>query len=128
MKIQIRYKRLHLRWIFVFGLFWLILGVIAITNNFENYLNYGYLIAALLYFGIYFFKIKKQYLTFENNVITLNKLIPKKINLADLKQLKKNGKDYILKSDIEVLYIKTRLIDKNSRKDLNTILKNWKAN
>ncbi|MFD0761268.1 hypothetical protein ACFQZW_04175 [Lutibacter aestuarii] len=128
MKIQIRYKRLHLRWIFVFGLFWLVLGIIAITNNFENYLNYGYLIVALLYFGIYFFKSKKQYLTFENNVITLNKLIPKKINLADLKQLKKNGKDYILKSDIEVLYIKTSLIDKNSRKDLNTILKNWKAN
>ena len=128
MKIQIRYKRLHLRWIFVFGLFWLILGVIAITNNFENYFNYGYLIAALLYFGIYFFKIKKQYLTFENNVITLNKLIPKKINLADLKQLKKSEGDYILKSDIEELYIKTRLIDKNSRKDLNTILKNWKTN
>jgi len=128
MKIQIRYKRLHLRWIFVFGLFWLILGVIAITNNFENYFNYGYLIAALLYFGIYFFKIKKQYLTFENNVITLNKLIPKKINLADLKQLKKSEGDYILKSDIEELYIKTRLIDKNSRKDLNTIFKNWKTN
>ena len=119
---------MHLRWIFVFGIFWFILGVISITNNSENYFNYWYLIASLLYFGNYFFKSKNQYLTFEDDLITLNNLIPKKLNLADLKQIKKSGKDYILRTENNELHIKTRLIDKNSLKDLKAILKQLKNN
>jgi len=115
---------MHLRWIFVFGLFWLILGVVSITNNSENYFNYGYLIASLFYFGNYFLKSKNQYLTFKDDMITLNNLIPKKLNLADLKQVKKSGKDYILRTENKELHIKTNLIDKNSLKDLKAILKN----
>jgi len=128
MKLKIHYKRMHLRWIFVFGIFWFILGVISITNNSENYFNYWYLIASLLYFGNYFFKSKNQYLTFEDDLITLNNLIPKKLNLADLKQIKKSGKDYILRTENNELHIKTRLIDKNSLKDLKAILKQLKNN
>lgn len=116
---------MHLRWIFIFGLFWFVLGVISITNNLENYFNYGYLLAAILYFGMYYFKIRNQYLTFENGIITLNSLISKKMNLTDLIQIKKRGKDYILRTENNELHIKTRLIDKNSLKDLKAILKNY---
>jgi len=119
---------MHLRWIFVFGLFWLILGIISVTNNLENYFNYGYLIASLLYFGRYFLKTRNQYLTFEDDMITLNNLFPKKLNLSDLKQIKKSGKDYILRTENNELYIQTRLIDKNSLKDLKAILKNLNKN
>ena len=77
--MKIRYKRRYLRWNLVFGIFWLLLGVIAIPNNSENFLNYGYLIAASLYIGNYILKSKNQYLTIDNNSITLQNLIPKKI-------------------------------------------------
>ena len=119
---------MHLRWIFVFGLFWLILGIVSITNNSGNYFNYGYLLASLLYFGNYFLKSKNQYLTFEDDMVTLNNLIPKKVNLGDLKQIKKSGKNYILRTENSELYIQTRLIDKNSLKDLKVIIKNLKKN
>ena len=126
-KIEIRYKRMHLRWRFVFGLFWLILGIISITNNSENYFNYGYLIASLLYFGIYFFKSKYQYLTIEDGSIILNNFFSQRINFADLNQIKKKGKSYILQSEKSEIQIDTRLIDKNSLKDLKVILKNLKT-
>ena len=128
MKMKIRYKRLHLRGIFIFGLFWLILGIISITNNSGNYFNYAYLLASLLYFGNYLFKSKNQYLTFEDGMVTLNNVIPKKLNLADLKQIKKSGKDYILRTENNELHVQTRLIDKNSLKDLKAILKKLKNN
>jgi hypothetical protein len=115
---------MYLRWKFIFGLFWLILGVISITNNLENYFNYGYLIASLLYFGIYFFKNKNQYLTIENGTITLNNFVPQRIYFTDLKQIKKKGKNYILQTEKSELHINTRLIDKNSLKDLKGILRN----
>ena len=115
---------MHLRWKFIFGLFWLILGIISITNNSENYFNYGYLIASLLYFGIYFFKNKYQYLTIEDGSIILNNFFSQSINFAELKQIKKKGKRYMLQSEKNELIIDTTLIDKNSLKDLKVILKN----
>jgi hypothetical protein len=125
-KIEIRYKRMHLRWKFIFGLFWLILGIISIANNSENYFNYGYLIVSLLYFGIYFFKSKYQYITIEDGSIILNNFFSKTISFADLNQIKKKGKRYILQSEKNELIIDTTLIDKNSLKDLKVILKNLK--
>ena len=119
---------MHLRWKFILGLFWLIIGIISITNNSENYFNYGYLIASLLYFGIYFFKRKYQYLTIEDGSITLNNIFSQRINFADLNQIKKRGKNYILQSEENEIIIETKLIDKNSLKDLKVILKNLKKN
>jgi len=127
-RIEIRYKRMHLRWKFVFGLFWMILGIISITNNSENYFNYGYLIVSLLYFGIYLFKIKYQYLTIENGSIILNSIFSQRISFTDLNQIKKKGKNYIIQSEKSELIIDTTLIDKNSLKDLNVVIKNLKKN
>jgi len=127
-KIEIRYKRMHLRWKFIFGLFWLILGIISITNNSENYFNYGYLIVSLLYFGDYIIKSNNQYLTIDSETMTMNSLYPKKVNLNDLILIKKSKKNYILKTEISELTINTSLIEKNSLKDLRAILKNLKVN
>lgn len=123
-KIQIRYKRTHLRLKFVFGLFWLIVGAISITNNFENYLNYGYIIASFLYFGIYFFKSNYQYITIENKSFVLNNIFSQRMSFNDLNEIVKKGKNYILRSEKSELIIDTTLIDKNSLKDLKFILKN----
>lgn len=123
----IRFKRRYLRWNLVFGLFWLILGVISISNNSENYLNYGYLIAAIFYLGNYILKSNNQYLTIDSETITLNNLFPKKINLNDLILIKKSKKIYILKTEISELIIKTSLIEKNDLKDLKAVIKNLKV-
>tara|TARA_R110001583_G_scaffold4351_4_gene25243 strand:+ start:6099 stop:6485 length:387 start_codon:yes stop_codon:yes gene_type:complete len=125
--MKIRYKRRYLRWNLVFGIFWLILGVIAIPNNSENFLNYGYLIAALLYIVNYLLKSKNQHLTIENERIILHNLIPKKIYKSDLIHIKKSAGVIILQTDKSELRIKTHLIDKNSLKDLNKILKHLNA-
>jgi len=124
----IRFKRRYLRWNLVFGLFWLILGVISISNNSENFLNYGYLFAAIFYTGNYILKSNNQYLTIDSETITINNLFPKKVNLNDLILIKKSKKIYILKTEISELRIKTSLIEKNSLKDLRAILKNLKVN
>jgi len=122
----IRFKRRYLRWNLVFGLFWLILGAISITNNSENYLNYGYLIAALFYIGNYILKTNNQYLTVDSETITMNNLFPKKVNLNNLILIKKSSKIYILKTEESEIRIKTGLIEKNALKDLKAILKNVK--
>jgi hypothetical protein len=78
----------------------------------------------ILYVGTYFFENKKQYLTIENGIISKNHLLPKKINLNEIKQIKKFAGDYILKTDSTELRINTELIEENSLAELNTLLDN----
>ena len=128
--MKIYYKRRLLRWNLVFGLFWVILGVISITNSPNNYLNYGYLIVGLIYITNYILKSKNQYLTIENGVITLNNFFPKSLVISNIKRIKKSSRHFILQTEKNEIRIEIRMVSKNSLKDLKTIFKklNLKSN
>ena len=122
--MKIRFTKKRLKHYLIFGILWLVLGTTAVIFNSENVFNYGYLIIGILYFGTYLFENNKQYLTIDNGIISKNHLIPKKVNLNDIKQIKKFAGDYILKTDSTELRINTELIDKKSLAELNTVLEN----
>ena len=121
--MNIYYKRRRLRWNLVFGLFWIILGVVSITNNPNNYLNYGYLIIGLIYITNYILKSKNQYLTIENGVITLNNFFPKSLVISNIKRIKKSSRHFILQTEKNEIRIEIKMISKNSLKDLKKIFK-----
>ena len=120
--MKIRYKKKRLNYYLIFGILWLILGTASVTFESGTIFNYGYLLMGFLYLGTYFFENNKQYLTIENGVISKNQLIPKKINLDEIKQIKKFAGDYILKGNSTELRINTELIDQKSLLELNTFL------
>ena len=122
--MKIRFTKKRLKHYLIFGIIWLVLGITAVIFNSDNVFNYGYLIIGILYFGTYLFENNKQYLTIENGIISKNHLIPKKINLNDIKRIKKFAGDYILKTDSTELRINTQLIEENSLAELNTVLEN----
>jgi len=122
--VKIRFTKKRLKHYLIFGIIWLVLGITAVIFNSDNVFNYGYLIIGILYFGTYLFENNKQYLTIENGIISKNHLIPKKINLNDIKRIKKFAGDYILKTDSTELRINTQLIEENSLAELNTVLEN----
>lgn len=122
--MKIRFKKKRLKYYLIFGILWLVLGTIAVIFNSEFFFNYGYLLIGILYVGTYLFENKKQYLTIENGVISKNHLIPKKINLNEIKRIKKFAGDYILKTDSTELRINTELIEENSLATLNNLLDN----
>jgi hypothetical protein len=108
----------------IFGIIWLVFGTTAVIINSENVFNYGYIIMGILYLGTYLFENNKHYLTIENGTISKNHLIPKKINLNEIKRVKKFAGDYILKTDSTELRINTELIEEKSLAELNTVLEN----
>lgn len=122
--MKIRFTKKRLKHYVIFGILWVVLGTIAISFNSDTIFNYGYLVMGILYVGAYLFENNKHYLTIENGIISKNYLIPKKINLSDIKQIKKVAGDYILKTDATELRINTELIEKNSLDALNTVLEN----
>jgi hypothetical protein len=122
--MKILFKKKRLKKNLIFGILWLVLGTIAVIYNSDNLFNFGYLFIGILYVGTYLFENEKHYLTIENGMISQNHLIPKKMNLNDIKRIKKFDGDYILETDLTELRIKTELIEENSLVELNNVLEN----
>jgi hypothetical protein len=61
-------------------------------------------------------------MTIENGVISVNKPFGIKINLAEIKQIKKYAGDYTLKTDKTKLKINTQIIELNSLSELDAVL------
>jgi len=122
--MNIRFKKKRFRYYLIFGILWLVLGTPAVIFDLNNPFSYGYLLLGILYIGTYLFENKKQYLTIENGIISKNHLIPKKINLNEIKRIKKFAGEYILKTDSTELKINTDLIEEKSLSELNTVLEN----
>jgi hypothetical protein len=75
-----------------------------------------------MFITIYSFNYFNQYLTINNNVIKENHPFGKKINLTEIKNIKKFAGDYILKTEKTELTINTQIIDEKSLAELNLIL------
>ncbi|MGE5943961.1 MAG: hypothetical protein ACM31G_06440 [Flavobacteriales bacterium] len=122
--MKIRFKKKRLKYNLIFGILWLILGTTSVTFESGNVFNYGYIIMGILYFGTYLFENNKQYLTIENGIISKNHLIPKSINMNEIKRINKFAGDYVLKTDSTELRINTELIEEKSLAELNIVLEN----
>jgi hypothetical protein len=121
--MKIRYKKKRLKLYLIMIIFWLIFGAFnLIFNDFGKWTTYTWLGISLTYIAIYSFDYFNQYLTINNNVIKENHLFGKKINLTEIKRIKKFAGDYIIKTDKTELTINTQIIDPTSLADLNTEL------
>lgn len=91
-------------------------------NGENRWTDYGYIIFAILYLILYVYQKQNKYLTIENGILKINGSFGKKINLTEIKRIKKFAGDYILKTDKKELTINTQIIDPNSLVELNTEL------
>jgi len=121
--MKIGYKKRHLNVNLIFGLFWLLWFFIGVFGKEEpNWTDYGWIVISLMYLGMYFYQKNYNYLTIENGIIKQNWPFGKKMNLNEIKQIKKFAGDYILKTDEKKLTINMQIIDPNSLADLNAAL------
>ncbi len=120
MKIRFTKKRLHNH--LTFGIIWFVLGTIALVYAEGNVLFYGYIIIGILHFGTFLFENNQQYLTIKHGILTKNHLIAKRINLDEIKQIKKYSGAYTLITGSTQLKINTKLIEEKSLAKLNKLL------
>ena len=121
--MRIAYKKRNLNINLILGIVWLIFGLLSLNYNGENnWTDYGYLVFGILYLILYFYQIRNKYMTIENGILKINGSFGKKINLTEIKRIKKFAGDYILKTDKKELTINTQIIDPNSLAELNVEL------
>ena len=123
MKIKFKKKRLYTN--LLLGLIWSVLGVISLLGD-DNlrWIDYGYLIIGTLYIGHYLYDLINQYLIIKNGSLHKNILygFTNKINLNEIKLIKKNAGNYTLKTETNKFKINTELIEERSLIELNKIL------
>ncbi|WP_340202514.1 hypothetical protein [Ascidiimonas sp. W6] len=123
--MKIKFKKKRLRVNLILGIVWIALGTLSIATDDEiRWTEYGYLVIGILYIGHYLYDLTNQYLTIENGTIRKNGLYGywKKINLNEIKWIKKFAGDYTLKTEKKELKINTELIEKDSLTELNKVL------
>jgi len=121
--MEIKYKKRHLNVNLISGFFWLIWFLIGVFGKEEpNWTDYGWIFISLMYLGLYFYQKNYKYLTIENGIINVNGPFGKKLNLTEIKRIKKFAGDYIIKTDKKELTINTQLIEPNSLAELNAEL------
>jgi len=123
MKMRIRYKKRHLNINLILGIIWLVWFFISdFTKEKLNWTDYGWIVISLMYLGIYYYQKKYNYLTLENGIIKVNGPFGKKLNLNEIKWIKKFAGDYIIKTDKKELTINTQIINPSSLAELNAEL------
>jgi len=96
--MKIGYKKKHLNVNLIIGLFWLIWFFVRVfEKNEPNWTDYGWIVIFLMYLGLYFYQKNYKYLTIENGIINVNGPFGKKLNLTEIKRIKKFAGDYIRK-------------------------------
>lgn len=122
----IRFTRKRTVSFLILGLLWLAIGMGSfLAFHFEGVerVFYVFFIAfAFLNTLFYLTQYFNQYLTLKNNFIIQNFPFGKKINLSEIKEIKRFAGDYQLKKDQTTLTINTTIIAKDSLKKLTVAL------
>lgn len=121
--MKIQYKKRQLNFNLIFGIIWLTYFLVKLIFDEEiHWIDYGCILISLAYFGIYFYQKKYKYVSIENGILTVNGPLGKKLNLNEIKRIKKFAGDYIIKTDNKELTINTQIIEPNSLAELNAEL------
>lgn len=121
--MRIAYKKRHMNINLILGLVWLVWFFIGILIEGKPSLtDYGWVVISAMYLIGYFYQRNNKYLTIKNGIIKINSPFGKKLNLTEIKQIKKFAGDYILKTEKKELTINTQIIDPNSLAKLNAEL------
>lgn len=121
--MKLRYKKGRLIFYKFMLLFWLLLAISNLLFNEVAGWSYYILSAiSISYVVAYSYNLINQYITIQDEILKENHFFGKKINLNEIKSIKKFAGDYILKTDKTELTINTQIIDEKSLEDLNQVL------
>lgn len=117
--MKIKYDDSRLKGNLVYGSCTIVIGIFAVSTNPTSIFSYAWIVVGLLQAGSYFYDKKYQYLTIENNTLTKNFLIPQKININEIKKVRKFKNSYKVETDKRTIRILKNIIEENSLKRLD---------
>ncbi len=120
--ILIRYKSKFVKVNLIFGMLWLLIGIVAIALNPTNTLfEFGFIILSMAYFTLYFFYKYKHYGIINEREIKMSGLPTKKILIKDIIEIKEFAGDVIFKTSGKEIAFDTNFIEEVSLLELKKV-------
>ncbi|MHA7943229.1 hypothetical protein ACJOV8_009145 [Formosa sp. 3Alg 14/1] len=109
----------------IYGFVWLAMVFLKFIFNpgySLRWVDYVWLVLAVLQFGLYFLEHKLAYVTIEDHVLSKYAPFPKRMNINDIVEIKKYSTNYILRSDSKEIKINPNYIKDADLAKLNSFL------
>ena len=124
--MKIRYCRSLIRNNYGYGLTMIGLGIFAVYINSSSVLSYLWIVLGILQAGTSHYREKYQYLTIRENKLIRHSLIPKSIELSEIRRVRKFVDSYKIETHNQSMRIEKDFIEGESLHKLNLFLENLK--
>ncbi len=114
MKMKIRYIKNRSFFNIGFGTLMILVGLFAVYKNKFSIYSYLWVVLGALQLGAAWYERKKQYITIEDDKLTKHSLIPKSIEIREIRKIKKDSNSYKIETSEKSLKIDKRKIEPES--------------
>lgn len=123
-RTKINYPKSRIKNNFGYGIVMIAVGFFAVYINSTSVFSYLWILMGALQLGTSMYQKKHQYLTIDENKLIKHSLIPKTIELSEIKKVRKFVNSYKIETSDRTLRIEKNLIENDSLYRLNKILDN----
>lgn len=108
---------------FILGILSIVLGIAFIWTEPNRAFEYAFLFVGLLHLASGIYQLKIPYLQVKNGMLKRAGLSPRSIPLSEVVGIRKFAEDYILFSSEKKLKIKSALISKHHKTELDNLMR-----
>jgi len=129
LKIPYRYKKYNFN--LILGVIWFLFSLTGIVFKVNpEWTDYVWFILSLMYFGLYYYEVKYNYVEIKEGFIKVNGPLGKKLKLNEITTIKHFAGSYILKSKQNEITVELSAIDdsyiEEFKRELKKLEVEWK--
>ena len=124
--MKIKYCKSVIRNNYGYGLTMIGLGLFAVYINSSSALSYLWILLGILQAGTSYYRQKYQYLTIKDDKLVRHTLIPKSIDITEIRRVRKFVNSYKIETHNQSMRIEKKFIENESLEKLNFFLEDLK--
>ncbi len=120
--MKVKYPKSRIQNNFIYGLLMIGVGLFAVYINRTSIFSYLWVFIGLLQLCTALYQKKYQYLTIEENRLVKHSLIPKTIEISQIKRIRKYVNSYRIETCSTSILIEKNFVEEESLQELNQFL------
>jgi hypothetical protein len=122
--MKVKYPKSRIQNNFIYGLLMVGVGIFAVYINSSSIFSYLWIFVGILQTGTAFYQKKHQYLTIRQDKLIKHSIIPKSVEISEIKRVRKFVNSYRIETTNGSLLIEKSFVEEESLQELNHFLEN----
>lgn len=122
--MKVKYPKSRIQNNFIYGLLMIGVGLFAVYINRSSIFSYLWVVIGMLQTLNALYQKKNQYLTIKEDKVIKHSLIPRCIQISQIRRIRKFGNSYRIEADNCTMLIEKNFIEEESLQELNQFFEN----